>query len=102
MRIEVTGRRLEITDAILEYAETKCQKLLKFYDGVQEIEVVLDQERRDHHEEFTAELIVDVVKHDPIIAKAEAPDVYASIDKASDKAARQLTDFKEKLRDNKR
>jgi len=102
MRIEVTGRRLEITDAINAYAENKCQKLLKFFDGIQEIEVVLDTERREHHEEFSAELIVDVVKHDPLVSKAEAPDVYAALDLASDKMARQLKDFKEKLKETKR
>ena len=100
MRIEISGRRLEITDAILAYAETKCQKLLKYFGGIQEIEVVLDQERRDHHEEFTAELLITIVKHDPIIAKAEGVDVYASIDLAVDKASRQLTDYKSKLKEH--
>lgn len=98
MRIEIIGRQLEITDPIRAYAENKCQRLLKFFDGVQEIEVVLDQERRDRREEFTAELILHVVKHDPIVAKAEGADVYASIDLAIDKASRQLTDHKQKLR----
>lgn len=100
MRIEISGRRLELTDPIRAYADQKCQKLLKFYDGVQEIEVVLDQERRDHREEFTAEVIINVVKHDPLIAKAEGEDVYASIDLAVDKATRQLRDFKTKLREH--
>ena len=100
MRIEISGRGLEITDAIRDYADTKCQKLLKFYDGVQEIEVVLDQERRDHHDEFTAEIIINVVKHNPLVAKADGVDVYASIDVAIDKATRQLTDFKKKLREH--
>ncbi len=100
MRIEISGRGLEVTDAIRAYADQKCQKLLKFYDGVLEIEVVLDQERRDHHEEFTAELIINVVKHEPLVAKADGADVYASIDVAVDKATRQLRDFKGKLREH--
>lgn len=100
MRIEITGRRLEITDAISSYIESKCQKLLKFYDGVQEIEVVLDTDRHDHREEFTVDVIIHVVKHDPIISKTVENDVYLSIDQAIEKASRQLNDFKEKLRDH--
>lgn len=100
MRIEISGRRLEITDPILAYAENKCQRLLKFFSGIQEIEVILDQERRDHHDEYTAELLITIVKHNPIVAKAEGADVYASIDLAVDKASRQLTDFKSKLKEH--
>ncbi len=100
MRIHTTGRRLEVTDPIRAYAESKAEKLLKFFDGVQEIKVVLDQERRDHHEEFTAEVIVELVGHDSIVAKAEGVDVYGSVDLAVDKAGRQLKDFKTRLRDH--
>jgi putative sigma-54 modulation protein len=94
MRIEISGRALELTDAITSYAERKCEKLTKFYDGVQEIEAVLDQRPN----EFSAELIVHAVKHEPFVARAEGADVYAAIDQAVDKMSRQLTDFKTKLR----
>jgi ribosome hibernation promoting factor len=100
MRIEITGRRLEITDAISSYVDTKCQKLLKFFDGVQEIEVVLDTDRHDHREEFTVDFLIHVVKHDPIISKTVGTDLYSSIDQAIEKCTRQLTDLKEKLRDH--
>ena len=94
MRIEISGRALELTDAITSYAERKCEKLTKFYDGVQEIEAVLDQRPN----EFSAELIGHAVKHEPFVARAEGADVYAAIDQAVDKMSRQLTDFKTKLR----
>jgi len=100
MRIEIIGRQLEVTDAIQAYAHSKGERLLKFYDGVQKIDVVLAQDRHDHRVEFTSEIILTVVGHDPIVAKASGPDVYASIDLAVDKATRQLTDFKQKQRDH--
>ncbi len=95
MRIEVTGRNLQVTDAMLEHAESKCQKLLKFFDGVMEIEVVLE---KVEHDEFNAELVVDVVKHDPFVAHDRGPNIYNCIDHAVEKMSRQLKDFKEKLR----
>ncbi|RMH24528.1 MAG: ribosome-associated translation inhibitor RaiA [Planctomycetota bacterium] len=100
MRIEISGRGLTLTDPIRAYAEDKAQKVLKYFDGVQEVEVVLGQERRDHREECTAELIVAVVGREPFIAKAEGADVYAALDVAADKAGRQLKEYKERLRDH--
>lgn len=99
MRIEVTGKRLDVTAPIREHAETKCQKLLKFFDGVMEIDVVLDTAE---HGEFSAELVVDAVKHDPFVCHARGPNIYGCIDQCVDKMSRQLTDFKEKLRNVKR
>jgi len=99
MRIEVSGKGLEVTSPIREHAETKCRKLLKFFDGVMEIDVVLDTAE---HGEFDAEIVVDAVKHDRFVAHARGQNIYGCIDQCVDKMARQLTDFKEKLRDVKR
>ncbi|HVZ94704.1 MAG TPA: ribosome-associated translation inhibitor RaiA [Phycisphaerales bacterium] len=95
MRIEVSGKHLEVTPAIKQYAEEKCGKLPKFFDGVQEVFVVLENPRPD---EFGVEIRADVVKHEDFIAKVSTKDLYEGIDLAVDKVARQLKDFKEKLR----
>ena len=42
MNITITGRHLEITPAIRQHAEEKANKLTKYYDLIQEIEVILD------------------------------------------------------------
>ena len=95
MRIDVTGRHFEITPAILERAEKKCAKLPKYYDGVQHIEVVVEQ---IPHDKFAVELRVDVEKHETFAAGEKGDDLYLAIDSAVDKMVRQLTDFKEKLK----
>jgi len=97
MRIEITGRRLELTPAITEHAEKKAEKILRHFDGVQEIEMILDQESST---EFSAEAIAHVVKHDPIVGAATEPDIYVAIDHAVDRAARQVQEHKERLRDH--
>ena len=98
MRIDVTGRHFEVTDAIRTYAEAKGEKLPKYYNGVQEIEFVLEELP---HAEFQSEIRVDVVKHSTFVASAKGEDVYACIDQSTEKMARQLTDFKQKLKDNR-
>lgn len=99
MRIEVVGKHLDITPPIREYAESKCAKLPRYYDGVQEIVVRLSRESK--HDEFEIELRVDVEKRDDFVVKHKAHDVYEGIDLAIDRMARQLTDFKERLKNSK-
>lgn len=97
MRIDVVGKHLVVTDAIRQYAEQKVEKLLKVFDGTQQIRVLLE-ETKDKAGDFRAEVVVDVVKHKDFIAQATNTDLYACIDQAVDKAQRQLRDYKEKLR----
>jgi putative sigma-54 modulation protein len=98
MRIEVIGKGMDVTDAIREYAEQKVDKLPRYYDGVQEIEVVLETNKAV----FLVEIKVESEKHDTFVAKMEGEDVYGCIDTATDKMQRQLRDFKEKLKNSKR
>ena len=99
MRIEVVGRHMVVTEPMSQYAQSKAGKLVKYFDGTQQINVFLEQLK---HGEFHVEIVVDVEKHDDFIAHANAPDLYAAIDLAVDKASRQLTDFKERLKQGKR
>ena len=100
MRTEIIGKHLEITDAIRAYAEQKSARLVKHYDGVQQITVRLEQS--PHRKGFAADNVCDVEKHYDFVAKADHEDLYALIDLATDKVARQLTDFKERLKQSKR
>ncbi len=98
MRIQVTGKHMDLTPAIQQYAEQKAGKLPRYYDGVQEISVVVERPSSDHVE---VEIRADVERHDDFIAKVKGQDVYECIDLAVDKVHRQLADFKERLKNNK-
>lgn len=98
MRIDVTGKHVELTPAMTEYAETKCEKLTRFFDGMQSISCVLD---KAPHGEFVVEIIADVVGHDDFVGHASGPDIYACIDQCIDKVSRRLRDHKERLREHR-
>ncbi len=102
MRIEVIGRNLDVTAAIREHTEGKAEKLSKFYNGIQLITVRLSREDHQHHGEFGVELVIDVEKHDDFVSHAKGEDLYAAIDAVIQKGSRQLSEFKEKLRNGKR
>ncbi len=99
MRLEVTGRHLDVTPEIEAYVDQKCERLTRYFNGVLEIEVLLECVKHSA-ESFWVELRVDAVKHDTFVAKAEGADLHVCVDQCVDKMARQLTDFKEKLREH--
>lgn len=86
-----------MTHSIEEYAQTKAEKLIRFYDRIEQIDVKI--EKTTHG--FTVELITNVEHHDNIVSTSENDDMHAAIDISVDKSVRQLTDLKNKLRDNK-
>jgi len=98
MEISVSGRHIEVTESIREYAIKRVGKLSRYYDRVRSAEVVAD--KSDKHG-FEVETIVHVDQHDPFIAKDHHDDLYACIDQVVEKLERQLTDHKEKLRNRK-
>jgi putative sigma-54 modulation protein len=97
MEVTVTGRHMEITEAIRAYAQEKCGRLPRFYDRVQAADVVADK----HDVGFEVEIRATADHHEPFIAKAQGQDLYACIDAASDKLERQLADHKDKVRNRK-
>lgn len=97
MQITISGKHMDLTGAIEEYATKKVEKLPRFFDRILAIEVVIDREKNG----YSTEIIADVEHHDAFIATGAHEDLYASIDLGVDKSIRQLKDFKSRLRDNK-
>ena len=57
MQIIVTGRHVELTQPIEQYAIRRCDHLEKFRDHVQSIEIVLDKVHLDFEVEAKIELV---------------------------------------------
>ncbi|MCC5824226.1 MAG: ribosome-associated translation inhibitor RaiA [Phycisphaerales bacterium] len=101
MDTNVVGRHMDITDAIRKHAEQKVSKLDKYADLIISNEFTVGK-IAEGKELFWAELLVSVRSHPEIVAKAQGHDVYVLIDEAIAKAGRQLHDFKEKIKLEKR
>ena len=97
MQITVTGKHFQITEAIEQFADKKCERLLRFYDRIQQIEVLIDKPSR----EYEVEIITHVDHHDPFVGTSRGADLYACIDDVTDKLTRQLTEHKDKIRNRK-
>ena len=98
MQINVSARHVELTPPIEKYVRSKCERILRFFDRIQAIEVVLDKAPHG----YIVEVLADVEHHEDFVAKSEDNDLYACVDRTVDKAIRQLNDWKERIRDSQR
>jgi putative sigma-54 modulation protein len=95
--VVVSSRHMDITPALKAFAEQKVAKLTRYYDRIQEIEVILDSTK----DQVNVEVIVNAEHKNMFIAHANGEDAYANIDLCVDKLERQLTDHKTKIRNRK-
>lgn len=97
MRIDITGRQIEITPALREFAAEKLGKLEKLLEGPLEAHLVLMVEKHRHVAE------VQVKSRSGVFSgTVETADLYASIGEVVDKLERQALKHKEKVTEKRR
>jgi len=97
LSVTISSRHMEVTPALKAYAEQKVAKLTRYYDRIQEIEVVFDNAK----ESMRVEMIVSAEHRNMFIAHHAEQDAYACVDGCSAKLERQLSDHKKKVRNRK-
>ncbi len=92
MNIIVTGRHLEVTPALKDYAEKKIKRFDRYLSNISEAVVTLNVEKYRHKVEV-------LLKVNGVLIQAEGitGDVYSSIDEVAEKLERQIKKYKEKL-----
>lgn len=92
MNIIVTGRHLEITPALKNYAEKKIKRFDRYLSNISEAVVTLSVEKYRHKVEV-------LLKVNGVLIQAEGitGEVYSSIDEVAEKLERQIKKYKEKL-----
>lgn len=93
--IQITGRHVEITDSMKEYAMEKVAKVERFINRIIDVNVIMDIQKLDHRVEII--LTFGGMK---VSSTATTTDMYASIDKAVDKLSAQLRRYKSKIQDH--
>ncbi len=97
MIVTVASRHMEITPAMKSFAEQKATKLTRYYDRIQEIEVIFDAGK----DKVRVEVIVHGEHKNMFIAHHEEGDAYACMDACVDKLERVLSDHKKKVKNRK-
>jgi putative sigma-54 modulation protein len=95
--VTISARHMEVSEPLKSFAEQKAGKLTKYYDRIQEIEVIFDAGK----DATRVEMIVNAEHNNVFIAHHDQGDAYACVDACIGKLERQLTDHKKKFRNRK-
>jgi putative sigma-54 modulation protein len=92
MQILLTGRNLEVTEALRRYAEEKVGKLQKYLERITSAHIVLSVEKYRQIAEVTLR-----VRDLTIRGEESTADLYSSIDLVVEKLERQVHRYKGKI-----
>lgn len=93
--VSVTGRNVEVTDAMKDYAIEKVSKMERFSQRIIDVHVIMEVQK-------LLQKVDIIMKVDNIKIKSSAvnPDIYASIDEAAHKIQTQLIRYKQRIQDH--
>lgn len=96
MQVLITGRHMEMTDALQDYVRSKVERVGKYLENIKEADVILSIEKYRHSAEVTIK-----ANGITINGEEETDDMYCSIDRVMEKIERQVKKYKEKIRQHK-
>tara|TARA_B100000315_G_scaffold235854_1_gene251104 strand:- start:327 stop:878 length:552 start_codon:yes stop_codon:yes gene_type:complete len=92
MKVSVTGRKMEMTEALNDHIEEKISGIKKFLNEVKDVHIVLSVEKHRHFAEITLNASGYVIH-----CKEETNNMYSSIDRVIVKLTKQLKKHKDKI-----
>jgi len=95
MNLNITGHHVEVTPAIREYVTNKLDRVIRHFDNVTSVGVILSVEKLRQKAEVTVH-----VRGKDIYVENEDSDMYAAIDALIDKLDRQVLKYKAKTSDH--
>lgn len=100
MNLMITGQHLEVSPALRDYVENKLERVIRHFDQIMEIAVVLGVEKPSEKEKRQRAEVHVRMKGNVIHVENFADDLYAAIDGLVDKLDRQVIKHKDKIRDH--
>lgn len=95
MHVQISGHKIEVTDALRSHIESKLDRLTRHFDNLTSLKVVLSVEKHDHIADGTL-----VGSGCNLHGQATETDMYQAIDLMIDRLVAQLRKHKEKLTDH--
>ncbi|MDD3677363.1 MAG: ribosome-associated translation inhibitor RaiA [Thauera propionica] len=95
MNLNITGRHVEVTPAIRDYVSTKLDRVIRHFDNVTSVAVILSVEKLKQKAEVTLH-----VRGKDLFVESDDADLYAAIDSMADKLDRQVQKYKQKMADH--
>ncbi len=95
MNLNITGHHVEVTPAIRDYVTGKLDRVIRHFDNVTSVGVIISVEKLRQKAEVTVH-----VRGKDIHVESEDSDMYAAIDALTDKLDRQVLKYKTKAADH--
>ncbi len=92
VKVIISGKHMEVTNALKDYVSKKIGKLEKYFKEIAEVQVTLSVEKERHIVEVTI-LVNGII----LRGEEETGDMYTSIDMVIDKLEKQIEKYKTKL-----
>lgn len=100
MNLTISGHHLEVTPALRGYVTQKLDRVLRHFDQVVDVRVLLTVEKQKEKEgRQRAECNIHVKGND-LFAESASEDLYAAVDELVDKLDRQVVRHKDRLQDH--
>ena len=90
MNISLTGRQLDLTDAIKAHMTTSIETLSKFNMDIISVNVVASTQTKKGKEHSVVEFVINLAHKNSVIIKQNSDDLYAAIDLATSRAQKAL------------
>ena len=97
MNLQISGHHLEITPAIHDYVTGKLERVIRHFDNVIDVNVILSVDKLKQKAEVTVHL-----PGKDVYVEVIDEDLYAAIDALGDKVDRQIQKHKQKVQDHHR
>ncbi|MDA1008382.1 MAG: ribosome-associated translation inhibitor RaiA [Planctomycetota bacterium] len=98
MVITISAKHMALSDKVADYIRQKMSKLPRYFNRIQELVVVVEKLRRGYHVEIRS----DVEHHEDFVSTSDHENLFMCVDLAVNRSARQLCDWKEKIRQHRR
>ncbi len=96
MNLSISGHHLVVTPAIHEYVMNKIARVLRHFDHVIDIQVMLSVDKLAHQADITVHL-----RGKDVHCEAREENLYAAIDALIDKVDRQVIKYKTKVQNSR-
>ena len=92
MNIKISGRHFQLTDALKKHVEKKLKTVDRFYDGINDVHVILEVTSGTNHVHIQVR-----GNHIKLDSRSKSHDIYSAFDEAFDSFEIQVRKFKDRM-----
>ena len=102
MNISMTGRNLELTDALKGHISSSIETLKKYNLDIISVNVIVSSQTKKSKEHAIVEFVINLAHKNTIVIKQNDEDAYVAIDLATSRAQKSLRRLHDKVTDHQK